>query len=271
MIPSHWTEHDLTVNGVSLHYLRTGHGNKPPLVLVHGFSDNGACWRQNALDLEAEYDIVMPDARGHGGSARVEPGQAVDFAADLAGLIAALGLHKPIVGGHSMGAMIAFELGARYPDVPRALLLEDPPWFNPDQQRPQPQSGQHPRAAWVQSLGTTSLETLKAQAREEHPAWPDWVIDTWCAAKKQLDPNILSVLNIGGTDWPDKVPQLACPTLIVTADPDRGGLVTPAIAARVQELNANCRVVHIPDTGHHVRFEDYETYMQQVRAFLQSF
>jgi pimeloyl-ACP methyl ester carboxylesterase len=47
-----------------------------------------------------------------------------------------------------------------------------------------------------------------------------------------------------------------------------GGLVTPEIAARVQELNHLITVTHIPDTGHHVRFEDYETYMQTVRTFL---
>ena len=30
-------------NGIRIHYLRTG-GEKPPLVLAHGFSDNGSCW-----------------------------------------------------------------------------------------------------------------------------------------------------------------------------------------------------------------------------------
>ena len=95
-----------------LHYYRTGHGDKPPLVLVHGFSDNGLCWSRTAHDLEAEYDVVMPDMRGHGLSARMRPGDDVDMAADLAGLIRGLGLTRPIVGGHSMGAMVTSRLGA---------------------------------------------------------------------------------------------------------------------------------------------------------------
>ena len=61
---AHWIQNDLLVNGVRLHYYRTGHGDKPPLVLVHGFSDNGLCWTPVARDLEAEYDVIMPDMRG---------------------------------------------------------------------------------------------------------------------------------------------------------------------------------------------------------------
>lgn len=269
MIPAHWTQNDLTINGVSLHYWRTGDGSKPPLVLQHGFSDNSLCWLQTALDLEVDYDIIMPDARGHGLSARVQPNEPVDMGADLAGIIQALGLQHPIVGGHSMGAMIAFQLGVRYPEIPRALLLEDPPWFPPEQSMPVSQPGEHPMAELVDTFTRLTLDELIAQTRLDYPTWPEWVINTWCPAKKQLDPNILSILRVPGTDWAENVPQLTCPTLIVTADPQKGGLVTPAIAARVLELNPLCTVTHIPGTGHHVRFEDYETYMKTVRAFLE--
>src|SRR5512147_3178204 len=117
---THWAQNDLLLNGVQLHYYRTGQGDKRPLVLVHGFSDNGLCWTPTAHDLEAEYDVVMPDMRGHGLSERMRPGDDVDMAADLAGLIRGLGLKRPIVGGHSMGAMIASELGALFPDLARA-------------------------------------------------------------------------------------------------------------------------------------------------------
>ncbi|MFN2157062.1 MAG: alpha/beta fold hydrolase, partial [Anaerolineae bacterium] len=63
------------MNGVDLHYYRTGKEGGPPLVLAHGFSDDGQCWYRLATDLEADFDVVMPDARGHGLSARVRPGE----------------------------------------------------------------------------------------------------------------------------------------------------------------------------------------------------
>jgi pimeloyl-ACP methyl ester carboxylesterase len=268
MIPTHWTQDNLDINGVSLHYLRTGNGSKPPLVLQHGFSDNGSCWLQTALDLEDSYDIIMPDARGHGLSARVQPGQAVDMAADLVGIIQTLGLQHPIIGGHSMGAMIAFQVGVQYPKIPRALLLEDPPWFPIGQRMPVSQPGEHPMAPMVDQFTRLTMDELTAQTRIEHPTWPEWVINTWTPAKKQLDPNILSILRVPGSDWAENASKLACPTLVVTADPELGGLVTPEIAIRVQVMNPCLSVIHIPGTGHHVRFEDYQTYMQTVRSFL---
>src|SRR5512147_2692496 len=121
----HWSENDIVISGASFHYVRTG-GAKPPLVLAHGFSDNGMCWLPVARDLEAEFDVILPDARGHGKSQRVQPGERVDHPADLAGIIRELGLEKPIVGGHSMGASTAAALAAEHPELVRALILEDP-------------------------------------------------------------------------------------------------------------------------------------------------
>jgi N-formylmaleamate deformylase len=269
MLPAHWTEGDLTINDGSLHYLRTGNGSKPSLVLVHGFSDNSRCWLQTAIDLEGDYDIIMPDARGHGLSARVKAGEPVDLVADLAGIIQALDLRHPIIGGHSMGAMTAYQLGSRYPEIPRALILEDPPWRESDDPAVNGQPTETSLAERVEVISRTSLDELIAEARLEHPAWPDSVINTWCPAKKQLDVNFVSALRLNQTDWPESVPLIACPTLIVIADTDRGGIVSPAVAARVQALNSRCAVVHIPGTGHHVRFEVYDAYMNHVTAFLQ--
>ncbi len=48
MLP-HWTQNDLVIHGVRLHYYRTDQGDKRLLVLVHGFSDNGLCWTPVAI------------------------------------------------------------------------------------------------------------------------------------------------------------------------------------------------------------------------------
>ena len=58
---THWQSGDIAVNGLKLHYTRTG-GAKPPVVLAHGFSDDGLCWTPVAEALEADYDVVMVDA-----------------------------------------------------------------------------------------------------------------------------------------------------------------------------------------------------------------
>ena len=87
---SDWQSGDLQVNGLRLHYTRTG-GAKPPLILVHGFTDDGSCWTPIAELLARDYDIIMPDARGHGFSDAPEHGYSImEQAADLKGIIVAL-------------------------------------------------------------------------------------------------------------------------------------------------------------------------------------
>src|SRR3982074_2513917 len=101
---THWFSGDVITNKIKIHYYRTG-GDKRPLVLSHGATDSGLCWSRVARTLESEYDVIMPDSRGHGLSDAPETGySSADHAADLAGLIRALGLEQPAVGGHSMGA-----------------------------------------------------------------------------------------------------------------------------------------------------------------------
>ena len=263
-----WTQDDVLVGDVRLHYYRTGRGDKPSVVLVHGFSDNGLCWSRTARDLESEYDVVMPDMRGHGLSERMRPGDEVDMAADLAGLIRTLGLRRPIVGGHSMGAMVTFELGVRFPDVASALVLEDPPWWL---ERPPAPHGQ-PIGTWAREMGTRTKEELAAQCREEHPGWSEEMVGLWAGSKKQLDPGIIDTLvgkvNRVATDWQATIAGLTPRTLLVTGNPDLGGIVTPQVEARVRELNPRVTIVNVPNVGHLVRYDNYDAFMQAVLRFL---
>ncbi|MBN1138816.1 MAG: alpha/beta hydrolase [Anaerolineae bacterium] len=273
---TNWTETDVIVDGVRLHIYRMGIPGGPPLVLVHGFSDNGLCWLPVAQELASRYDIVMPDARGHGLSARLDPAARGDMTADLVGIVRALELERPIVAGHSMGAMTAFHLGVRYPGLPRALILEDPVWRLPDPsaaaespaEKGTPLRRGNPLEQWLRSMDGLSLEELIAQTRDQHPTWSDTVVHWWSEGKRQLDLNVFEFGGMAWSDWQEGVRALACPTLVVTAAPDKGGIVTPEVARWAVEVNEHISVAHIPGTGHHVRFEDHEAYMGVVKAFL---
>lgn len=125
-----WQTGYVETNGLRLHYTRTG-GLLPPVVLAHGVTDAGPCWTAVAKALAAEYDAIMVDARGHGHSDAPERGYGpTEQADDLAGIITALALKRPAVLGHSMGAATALVLAGVHPDLPGAILLEDPPaWW----------------------------------------------------------------------------------------------------------------------------------------------
>ena len=118
---------DINVNNIKIHYERTG-GGRPPLLLLHGVTDSGQCFPRVAAVLKPEYDLIMLDARGHGQSERPASGYTWQaLANDVVGVIAALGLSKPGLMGHSMGALTAAIVAAQHPDLPGYLVLEDPP------------------------------------------------------------------------------------------------------------------------------------------------
>ncbi len=271
---SHWTQNDLLVNGVRLHYYRTGQGDKRPLVLVHGFSDNGLCWTPVARDLESEYDVIMPDMRAHGLSERVKPGENVDMAADLAEMIRSLRLVRPIVAGHSMGAGVTYGIGVRFPELASALVLEDPAWWlsRPVQPPTSGEPAENPFAKWVKSLSTQTLDGLLVGYRKDHPSWPEELLRPMCESKKQLDPGVLEGMrermHSQEANWQTTLPNITHPMLLFTGNPELGALVTPEVVAKVRQLNPKVTIASIPDVGHLIRFDNFTAYMEAFRAFL---
>lgn len=277
----HGEEHDMTewqngqvvANGITIHYHRTG-GSGSPLVLNHGATDNGLCWTRLAQELAGEYDIIMPDARGHGKSEAPESGHdSATRAADLAAFIGALGLEKPAVGGHSMGAMTTFYLAALYPDLPRCAILEDPV-FRTETVVP----SEEQRRAWAErqrneaeERRTMTRAQIMARGRERNPTWDEAEFGPWADAKLQVS----SRFSTGGSvrpaeqmGWRDLLPKITCPTLLVTGDPERGAIVTPEAAAEAARLNPQLRVVRLRDAGHNIRREQFDGFVNAVRDFL---
>jgi UDP-N-acetylglucosamine 3-dehydrogenase len=262
-----WPAADVVANGIKIHYYRSG-GDKPPLVLAHGFSDNGLCWTPAARALEGDYDIIMYDARGHGLSDAPEAGYTDDDrAADLVGLIRALGLEKPTVMGHSMGASTAAIAAAKYPDAIGRVILEDPPWRTEAEPERRAAMLEEWRAG-IAEQKRMSREALIAQCREQNPAWSEATLGPWAQSKRQLSLSVFSGLVRQRTPWQETVAQISCPTLVVTADPDLGAIVTSDVAEQVTRMNANIEMVHIGGAGHNIRREGFEPFMQAVTEFL---
>lgn len=270
---STWQSGDVSANGLRLHYTRTG-GDLPPLVLAHGFSDDGLCWTPVAEALSAQYDVVMVDARCHGLSEAPDTpyGQA-DQADDLAGAITVLGLEKPFILGHSMGAATTLALAGAYPELPRAILLEDPPAFwMPETPAPARDQGWQERMrAWLAGLRSKTREQLIEEQRAAAPAWSDAELGPWADSKLRLHPNILNRHSFTiRPDWPALIGQIACPALLITADNEKGAIVRPEQAEALQAMLPQLQVAHIPGAGHSIRREQFDRYTAVVRAFLAS-
>ncbi|MBI1282437.1 MAG: alpha/beta fold hydrolase [Anaerolineaceae bacterium] len=270
-----WQSEYLTVNGARLHYTRTG-GDKQPLLMAHGFSDDGPCWTLVAEALEADYDIIMPDARGHGLSevteGRITPMHMVN---DLKAIIATLGLHKPIMLAHSMGALMTLAFAGSYPVIPKAILLEDPPawWYEggfPLAKSPEEYIQAH---EGLMALKTQPREALIARRHQESPTWSDAEVGYWADSKLRLSPSALQMFQPTiqtSLDWKMLSQQVTCPALLLTAHVSLGGLISDEGASALQKLIPQLQVAHIGGAGHSVHREQMHKYMTAVKAFLAS-
>jgi len=113
-------------DGVKLFYEDAGAGD-PAMVFVHGWTCNHTYFQPQADHFKAAHRVVSLDLRGHGMSDQPADGYTMaGFADDVAWVCAELALDHPVVVGHSMGGVIALELAARHPDLPRAVVMVDP-------------------------------------------------------------------------------------------------------------------------------------------------
>jgi N-formylmaleamate deformylase len=255
-------------DGVRIHYYRTGE-EKPPVVLLHGITDNGLCWNRTALMLEPDFDVVMVDARGHGLSDA--PDSDYDYyqqAADTAEVIEQLGLQQPVVMGHSMGAQTAAILAGKFPLLVKSLVLEDPPWEDNQQDPDARQKWAAQVRANVMSFRERSEAELVEFGKNIHPTWDAGDIQMWARAKKQVRPEIAHIADQPRPDWREFVGDIRCPLLLFTADQDKGGLVSPGAAAHVARLVRKCYVVHVPDAGHNIRRDQFDPFFDAVSTFL---
>ncbi len=271
----------VTANGVKLHYYRSTPPSKKTLlgrprpalsvVLLHGVTDNGLCWARVAGALAKDYDLILPDARGHGLSDAPETGYSVDDrAADVAGLIDALKLDRPALFGHSMGAETAIGAAALFPEKIRGVILEDPPWpgrFWGSTPEEKAERMAMMRAEIEQNRQKT-LEALIEQAGEENPTWHPDEIKPWAEAKQQVSPNIVTRVLAPRRRWSDYVRQAQCPILLITGDSDRGSLVAAKTAEEAAIYWKDGRAVHISNAGHCIHRDQFEPVIQAARDFL---
>jgi len=119
------------VNGTTVHALRGGTRGAPPLLLLHGFPQTHAIWHRVAQRLAPRFELVLPDLRGYGRSAK-PPGDTDHgnygkraMAADLVALMRSLGHQRFLVAGHDRGGRVAHRMALDHPQAVAKLCVID--------------------------------------------------------------------------------------------------------------------------------------------------
>lgn len=113
------------VRGLRLAYDELNPGSPgTPVVLLHGWTADASEWRPVAERL-AGRRVVLPEHRGHGRSEMPPNGRFAigEMARDLAALLDRLSIPKCVLGGHSMGGMVAQRFALMFPDRVERLIL----------------------------------------------------------------------------------------------------------------------------------------------------
>ncbi|MEE2829480.1 MAG: alpha/beta fold hydrolase [Myxococcota bacterium] len=122
--PPPWPGYVVETPRLRIYLRRTGQRDGEKLVLLHGWAVHGGMFEALRKHLEEEFDLLVPDIRGHGLTEAPRDGYSMEsFADDLAGLLDAQGIEAAHVAGYSMGGFAALAFAHRHPSRLRRLGL----------------------------------------------------------------------------------------------------------------------------------------------------
>ena len=256
---------------------KTGEGDQSPgVLLLHGLMGRASHWAGTARWLSERHRAVALDQRGHGQSQKPPEGpyDREAYIQDAEAALVQLGLAPAVVIGHSMGALTAWQLAARRPDLVRAVIIcdmrasalgaasqrewedwfdawpmpfatladvrkwfgEDDPWV----ERPQPSRGE-----------------FYAEVMAERP-------DGWRPVFDHRQMLVSRATWVYDAHW-EELAQVRCPTLVV-----RGldGELGRAEAQEMVRVLPRGEYAEIADAGHLVHYDRPEALRSAIEPFL---
>lgn len=236
-------------------------GNGEPLVLIHGLGEIKEGWH-NQFELEDQYELIIPDLRGHG-EYDVEDGISIEnFAKDVIGLLKELGIESAHICGLSMGGAVTQEIYRQAPEMCRSLMLVSTFHYFP------------------KSLGKAFLKLRKAKAHAlsvgeqkdiaAHTCLYSWDEDNIKKFYNFYQPNriaflksLAACLTVNNLSL---LPDIKVPTIIIGGQYDA---VLPVwIQLWMHKLMPHSEFIIIRNVGHIAKLEASDRFNQILRNFL---
>jgi pimeloyl-ACP methyl ester carboxylesterase len=278
-----WREHQrwVTVAGRPVNTIELGSG--PPVVFVHGLSGSWQNWLEQLPVLAANHRVVAMDLPGFGHSPLpADEVSIAGYARLLDELLGELGIDAAAVVGNSMGGFIGAELAIAFPQRVEQLVLVSAAglstYAEPRVERVLPALRRLQRLAaaytgWMaaHSDAVTRRPRLRQATMDIVVAHPTRLPAALAAeqlrgaGKPGFIPALQSIL---GYDVRARLPEIACPTLIVWGEEDR--LISVRDAHIFEQLIPDSRLVLFADTGHMAMLERPARFNALLEDFLAS-
>jgi pimeloyl-ACP methyl ester carboxylesterase len=241
-VSSEQTGQYVQANGLRVYF--EAHGSGIPLLLIHGAFYDSQSWQALIPAFAAHFRVITPDSRGHGRTDN--PAGHLSYptmADDVAALIQVLDLDRPLLFGFSDGGQIALELGMRYPNLARALVIggawyifSDPYWeslshFGID----------HSGAVDFPYLVEKAPSLVEFLEKTHHSADPDY----WQTLMREYGVLFSTPLDYTAVDFQ----KIVDPTLILSGDRDHFIPLDQPIGMYRQIPNAELAIFPHEDHG----------------------
>jgi pimeloyl-ACP methyl ester carboxylesterase len=282
------------LNDLRFHYLHWNLGDAgQPVLLLHGLASNARIWELVAPELAAAGMVPLaPDLRGHGLSDKPGGDYGFDtFRRDLLAFIDAAYLERPVLVGHSWGALLAIDYAAQFPRgprAPRAIVLVDGGVA---------ELAGHPGASWESVSARLAPPRLAGLLQDDFLARLSEWTRHWDPGERAIQ-IILSNFEVAAdeTIWPRltyerhmqilraiwefktyaRLPMIGCPALAVLAIPPEPHFPTEAedlelkqrAARRAQEILPHLQVEWMPGTIHDIPLHRPQQLAEHITAFV---
>lgn len=243
---------------VRLYYERAGSGD-PQLLFVPGWCCDHTAFRPQFEQFARAHGVTALDLRGVGRSDAPDDGYSIpELADDTAAFCAAVGVERPVVVGHSLGGMIAVDLGARYPSLPSALVLVDPgpidplpstvEFFRGFAEQLEGPGGEEIRREYVHEMGARDDELAR------------WIVDLMCVPSQAVAAAVIR----GVSEWNgrDLLGRCQLPVLLLRTE-----VGVDSDVLRLLEIKSDLEVGITVGAGHFHQLEVPE----QVNAMIERF
>jgi pimeloyl-ACP methyl ester carboxylesterase len=260
-------------DGVTLAYIDTGNPTGPPVVLIHGYTDNARDWVPLLPYLSKRFRLILVDIRGHGKSSKPECCYTrLDFAYDIKLLLDALSIRQADVIGHSLGSIIAQTFAEYWPErTDRVVLVSStggrppgstaPPQFDfaaEIRKLKDPIDPDSPfMIAWWDSPTPVNPDFIRRQ-RQDAAAIP---LKVWLAVLDEALPNATIYADLQST-----LPRLKAPTLLIWGSKDP--IMEEPMRKTLRDALPGAQVKIFEGLGHNPFWEDPAAVARVVNTFL---
>jgi 3-oxoadipate enol-lactonase len=236
-------------------------GQGPPLLLLHSLGVSGESWNKVVVSLARSHSVYAWDMMGHGDSDKPPRDFLVeDYARNVVQFAGKLGINRITLCGNSVGALIALEVAAAYPDKVEAVVLVGCPCWDGWGRMERLMLSASNYDGDGSPLPATGEQLSTAYTRVT-PELIDWVNGQRAKAGTWMKKTMMAIALY------DALPRLSlvcCPTLVVFGSEDA---LRDREKVLLEGING-AKLAIVPQAGHLPQVDNPQGFLQAVKPFL---